>query len=218
MLAESPRYNVDLYAKPGEASRTAKFKFTNRTGQPLTLRAPVISKDEDHEFPFQTNCTDTLDPSATCTVSVTFRPVTSKGMRISELSLCLRDSEECVGQPIFGWIPPPDIEVNAGSKRQFTAIAGTISAPQNFIFTNDVKRNYSVHPVLLGAGAAAFHLDNTTCPTTLTAKARCILTITFRPSAEGTFNAEVSLDVLGYGTYPSLKLTGTATPASAPSK
>lgn len=161
-----------------------------------------------------TTCADTIDPGATCTVSVQFAP-TITGSFTGLLS-ALSGLNPVTTANLTGDTPAASGGTTSLVFNPVSQSFGTIAAGANTSQTLSLHNDGDelVEDLTVTIVGDGFSLDSTTCGTTLAASASCNVVVEFAPGFGGGFSgfAQAKLDgVLA----TSAGLSGTATSASA---
>lgn len=157
----------------------------------------------------QTNtCGSTLNPAASCTFTVTFKPTT-----IGALTGAISITDNAGNSP-------QKISLSGtGTYIQLTPAAldfgnqpvGTKSLPKKITLSNKGSVAVSITAVsIAGADAGDFSQTNT-CGHSVAAGASCFITVTFTPASKGVRSAAVSVSDNGGGSPQKVNLTGTGT-------
>jgi hypothetical protein len=169
----------------------------------LTLNIAGIAPSGD--FAVQsTTCGGTLAPNAKCKVNVTFTPAQA-GSRTGTLSFTdnAPNSPQTValsGTGIAQAVLTPSSETYSKQK------VGTTSKPKKFTLTN----NQAV--ALTGIAISTtgdFAVSATTCGSSLAAKGKCTIDVTFTPMQTGTRTGQLSVSDSASNSPQTATLTGT---------
>ncbi len=204
-----------MYAAQEVGTTSAPKTFTLTNNQTIALTSIAISTTGDFAVS-STACTTSLAPKSKCTISVTFSPTTT-GNRTGQLSVSdsADNSPQTVKLTGTGFVPATLTPASAAYAAQ---AEGTTSLPKTFTLTN----NQTV--TLTGIAISTtgdFAVSATTCTTSLAAKAKCTISVTFTPTAIGTRAGQLSVSDSASNSPQTSNLTGTGitpatlTPASA---
>ncbi len=158
---------------------TAKT-FTLANNRSVALTSIAISTTGDFALS-ATTCTTTLAAKSKCSISVTFTPA-ALGKRTGVLSVSDSASNSPQTAALAGTGVLPATLTPATAFYALQAV-GTTSLPKTFTLAN----NQTVS--LIGIAIAPtgdFAVSATTCTTTLAAKSKCTISVTFTPTAVGT--------------------------------
>ena len=158
-----------------------------------------------------TNCSNTsINPGASCTVSVTFTP-SALSTRNATLTIPSNAAGSPHGVALTGngtSIPVPAVTLNPTSLAFGNQTTGTTSAAKSVALTNSGTAPLSVNSIALTApGFTIAH----NCPISLNAGAGCTISVAFAPSAVTPFTSAVSVVTNAAGSPHSATLTGTGT-------
>jgi hypothetical protein len=154
-------------------------------------------------------CGTTVNPGASCTISVTFKPTT-----IGTLTGSVSVTDNAPGSPqklaLKGtgtYIQLTPASVNFGNQP-----VGSKSLPKTITLTNKGSVTVNVTGIsFTGTNATDFAQTNT-CGTNVAKGASCFIKVTFTPGATGTRTAQVSISDNGGGSPQKVGLIGTGTP------
>jgi hypothetical protein len=162
-----------------------------------------------------TTCTTSLAASASCTISVEFKP-TATGSLPASLSI----ADNATGAPQLvtitgtGVAAPLTVTVSPTSLAFASTTVGSTTAAQ--VVT---VKNTSVSAVTLGTigftgtGATSYLKSATTCTTSLAAAASCTISVEFKPTVAGALPASLSIADNATGTPQFVAITGTGVAA-----
>lgn len=152
------------------------------------------------------NCSAaTLGPSASCTLVVTFDPVTQTPMTATLTASASPGgtaSSSITGSGIY----PVSLSVNPTSLTFASQAVRTFSAPQRITITNIATTTASSLQFGMAGAVADFVLTNT-CNSSLAPGASCTIDVVFSPTVTGTRSA--TLWISGPAYLRSISLTGT---------
>lgn len=188
----------------GTTSKSQPVTLTNTGGAALKITKATISGP----FTFSTNCTATLNPGASCTLNLSFKP-TSIGNANGTLSITDNAPQS-----------PQQVSLSGmGTSVQFTPTSltfgnqpvGTTSSRKLITLSNkgSVTLNISLITIT-GVNAGDFNQINN-CGTSVPAGGSCSIGVNFTPSATGARSASVSVSDDGGGSPQTVSLAGTGT-------
>ena len=119
------------------------------------------------------------------------------------------------GNPVQS-ISGPAATLFPSSASNFAATAGSSSATQIFSLINTGNQLLAINSISLAGPDASSFSETNTCLATLAPNAHCSISITFNPSAAGTFTATLQVADNAPGSPQTLALNGTGV-APAPS-
>ena len=153
-------------------------------------------------------CGSGIGPGAHCTITVTFAPTTSGSQTGSvNISDSASNSPQTITLKGSGQLP---VTLTPATLAFGTQSVGTTSAPETETVTNNQKVTLTITSITIaGANASNFTQTATTCGSTLSAGAKCTITLTFTPSAKGARSATLKLADSASTSPQTAKLTGT---------
>ncbi len=191
---------------------TETLELTNGPSSAIS----VTGTDSTH-FSRTTTCGNTLLPSQSCTVSVTFTP-TSIGSKGAALSV----AHSGIGSPttvsLVGSVANPIIGVSPTSRSFNPQPINTTSAVQSVTLSNTGTTNL----VFAGGATAAITLtgtdsgqfsQTTTCAASIAPGANCVVNVTFTPTSTGAKTATLSVAHNGANSPTGVSLSGSGTNA-----
>jgi sugar lactone lactonase YvrE len=193
--------------------------LSNTSSVTLNISSIMIGGANPGDFAKTTTCGSTLAANTSCSITVTFTPLSSV--------------------PFNATVSVAD---NASGSPQTTTLSGTGTAaatatatlaPNPIVFPTVAVGTYSIGTATLtntgtatlsnivasfgGAGAAAFSTyPSGTCGSTLGAGDSCTFVLHFQPTAAGGYTATLSVADSANGSPQTIALSGVATPAPAP--
>jgi hypothetical protein len=160
------------------------------------------------DFAATTTCTSSIAAGKSCTITVTFSPTVS-GTRTGTLAINLSSGVQNV--PLTG------TSAVGNSPGALSLSTATLTFSGYTIGDNPSKevRVSNTGGAAVGIGSVAIagdpsFTDKTTCGTSLAAGASCTITVTFKPTAYGTFTSTVTLTEASGAQHP-IAVTGVST-------
>jgi hypothetical protein len=154
------------------------------------------------------NCGTMVNPNASCTISVTFKPKTI-GALTGFVSIVdnAPDSPQKITLTGTGtYVQLSRTSLNFGNQP-----LGTKSLAKGTTLSNKGSVTVSISSIsVIGANAGDFAQTNT-CGTRVAAGASCSIRVTFTPSAKGKRTASISVNDNGGGSPQKVSLAGTGT-------
>jgi hypothetical protein len=190
----------------GTTSASKTITVTNSSGSPVSISGISAIGNYTAVGSGASPCGGTLAALATCTVAVTFAPSingTIKG------AVAITDnagtSPQIYNLSGSGVLP---LSFSPASLTFAAQTVGTTSAPKIVTLTNNQNTALTI---AFGASGQYTAVPNgtTPCSSTLAAKAKCTLAVTFTPSAIGTIKGVVTFGYTGSFSPVEMKLTGT---------
>ena len=191
------------YAAQAVGTTSAAKTFTLTNYQTVALTSIAISTTGDFAMS-ATTCTTSLAAKGKCTISVTFTP-SATGTRTGTLSVSdsANNSPQTVTLSGAGILPAALTPASATYPAQ---VVGKTSPAKTFTLTN----NQTV--ALTGIAISTtgdFAVSATTCTTSLSAKSKCMISVTFTPTQTGTRTGQLSVSDSASNSPQSSNLTGT---------
>ena len=198
------------------AAQTVTIKNTGTATVTLTSET-VTGTDATSFVKSVTTCGASLAASATCTVSVEFKPAAS-GTLTASLSI----ADNATGSP------QPVALTGTGTAASTLAVSlsptsltfastteGSTSAAQSVTVKNTSTGTVTLtSETITGTNATSFLKSATTCGSTLAASATCTVSVEFKPLAVGGLTASLSVADNATGSPQLVTLTGTGASTS----
>ncbi len=191
------------YAAQAVGTTSAAKTFTLTNNQTVALTSIVISTTGDFAVS-ATTCATSLAAKAKCTISVTFTP-TATGTRTGTLSVGDSASNSPQTSALSGTGVVPATLTPATATYAAQAV-GTTSAAKTFTLTN--SQTVALTSIAIGT-TGNFAVSATTCTTSLAAKSKCTISVTFTPTATGTRKGTLSASDSASNSPQTSNLTGT---------
>jgi YVTN family beta-propeller protein len=175
------------YAAQAVGTTSAAKTFTLTNYQTVALTSIAISTTGDFAVS-ATTCTTSLAAKGKCTISVTFTPAAT-GTRTGTLSVSdsANNSPQTAALSGTGVVPA---KLTPASATYVVQTVGTTSAAKVFTLTN----NMTVALTSIAISTTGdFAVSATTCTTSLAAKGKCTISVTFTPAATGTRTGQLSV-------------------------
>ncbi len=196
----------------GAASATQTVTVTNGGNASLTLSSITLSGQAD-DFVLTNGCGSSLAASASCTLTVAFKPVSAGG---KSATISIADNASGSPQPVALTGTGVTGSTGGAAAVTFTPSAltfgnqaiGTASAPQTVKVKNTGGASLTVSSITLTGQADDFELTNG-CGSTLAPNSICMLSIAFKPVSAGGKSATISIADNAGGSPQSVALTGT---------
>ena len=201
------------------SSATAQtLTLTNTGNAALTGIAISLAGANPADFAQTTTCGSTLATMASCTISVTFTPLSA-----ASFTATISVADNASGSPQIAALsgtgtptPAPQavlLPTSLGFGGQNT---GTSSVAQTIVLRNTGSATLTVGSIAItGVNASAFGQTNT-CGTTLAANASCLISVTFTPQMAGALTAAITVTDNASGSPQTAALSGTGTVPPAP--
>lgn len=185
----------------GGTSAAKKVTVENTGTATLDLTSVVPSA----EFAVSTTtCGPTLAQGKTCTVSVTFTP-TALGAQSGTLTF----TDNATGSPqtvSLSGTGTAQAELTPTSAKFAKTKVGSTSAAKTFTLTNE--QEVSLTSISIGT-SGPFDVSKTSCGTTLTKKAKCTISVVFKPTSTGSASGSLSVSDSASSSPQTSSLSGT---------
>ena len=210
----------------GTTSSGQAFTLTNYLLTPLTLSASFSGANQK-DFPIQVSSTcpyptGTLAADSSCTYVVAFAP-SGEGAKAATLNVADTDGIQPLGSSpqsvgLTGTGIAPSASLSTTSLTFSAQSVSTVSDPQAVTLTNNGTGILNVASIALTLGAFA---QTNNCGSSVAAGANCTVSVTFDPSAPGTFTGTLTItdnndgvagsietvSLMGTGTEPTVGLS-----------
>ena len=194
--------------------------ITNAGAAAISVNSILLSGPDAGAFSQTNTCGTSLPGSSSCTITVTFQPVSS-GSKTATLTI--RDSDPSSPQTVSlsgtSSAASPGVQFSPVSLAFGNGIFQTPSAPMTTTLTNSGTASLSISKIAVTGDTSDFSETNT-CGSAVAQGASCTITVTFTPAAIGARSASVSVTDNATGSPQTVSLTGTGltaltiTPAS----
>jgi hypothetical protein len=212
----SPATLTFASTKVGAATAAQVVTLKNTSASAVTLTSETITGTNATSFvKSATTCGASLAASASCTVSVEFKP-TVAGALTASLSV----ADNATGSPqavaLKGTATAstsPTVTLTPASIAFPATITGTTSDAQVVTLTNTGTLSVTISSIALGGTNSTSFLELTNCGSTLAAKASCSIYRAFKPATAATDTATLSVTDTATGSPQKVTLTGKGTAA-----
>jgi len=195
----------------GASSATQTITLANSGTAALTLSGITISGANASSFSQTNNCGASLATSASCTVTVTFKPAAT-----GALSATLNFADNVTGSPQTAALAGtgfsgPAANLSAASLAFASTNLNASSAAQTVTLSNPGTSALTISGITIsGANASSFSKTNN-CGASLAVSASCTVQITFKPTVTGSLSATLSFADNAANTAQTVALSGTGT-------
>ena len=197
----------------GAASTARAVTISNTGNAPLTFSSISIDGAQANEFELQDACVSSLPAGRSCSLFVTFKPLTA-GAATASLSIV----DNATGSPQLVQLagsattmPQPTAKLSTTLLSFPNTAAGTASAEKAVVLTNTGTAALTISSVSLAGYFPNNYLLRNACVQSLPAGHNCVLFVTFKPQSAGTWQASLSIVDNAAGSTQSVTLTGTGT-------
>ena len=191
------------YATQAVGTTSAAKMFTLTNNQTVALTSIAISTTGDFAVS-ATTCTTSLAAKAKCTISVSFTPAAT-GTRTGTLSV----SDSASNSPQTAALSGTGVLPATLTPASVTYVAQTVnttSAAKTFTLTNNMTVTMTGIAI---STTGDFAVSATTCTTSLAAKAKCTISVTFTPTVTGARTGELSVSDSASNSPQTSALSGT---------
>ena len=199
------------------AAQTVTVKNTGTSA--VTLTSETITGASATSFvKSATTCGASLAASASCTVSVEFKPA-SAGAKTASLSVAdnATGSPQTVALTGTGTAATLTVSLSPASLAFASTSVGSTTAAQLVTVKNTGTGAVTLtSETVTGTNATSFLKSATTCGASLAAAASCTVSVEFKPAAAGALTASLSVADNATGTPQTVALTGTGTASATP--
>jgi hypothetical protein len=204
------------YASTTVGSTTAAQVVTvKNTGTgTVTLTSETLTGTNPTDYLISANtCSTSLAPSATCSVSIEFKPLAA-GTLTAKLSV----ADNATGTPqtvsLTGTGAAANIVTLTPASLTFPAtIVGTTSDAQTVTLKNTGTVTVTISAIALGGANPTSFQQLNNCGATLAAGASCSLYVAFSPASAAALSGALSVTDTATGSPQKVTLTGTGTAA-----
>jgi hypothetical protein len=188
------------------ASAAKVVTLTNVGASTLTITSFTITGTNAADFSQTHTCGSSLAASASCTISVIFKP-TASGTRTASLSVADNASGSPQNVALTGI--GTTAKLSPLSLTFAAQTVGTTSAAKTVTLTNVGTTALTITSISITGTNAADFSQTHTCGSSLAAGASCTTSVKFKPTATGTRTASLSVADNASGSPQTVKLTGT---------
>jgi YD repeat-containing protein len=198
-------------AYAGTASAAQAVTLTNTGNAALSINTISISGSGASNFAETNTCGTSLAAGANCKISVTF---ISSIAASSTASLYLADNASGTPQSVMlsgtATAPPAPAVLLSPSALTFNSFVAGTSVAQTVTLTNTGNAALNFTSFALSGANSSVFAQTTTCGASLAINASCTFSVTFSPTAAGSFTAALTLADNAPNSPQSVALSGTA--------
>jgi hypothetical protein len=201
-------------------SSAQTFTLSNPGNATLNITSIGITGTGATDFAISAQtCTTTLAAAGTCTISVTFTPLS-----VASFTAALTITDSATGSPQSATltgsgtaVPAPIAGINPATAPFGNQTVNTTSSAQTFTVSNTGNAALTLSSITLGGtNPGAFALAGGTCATTVAASSSCTIAVTFTPTGATSYAATLNVANNAAGSPLVVTFTGTGTAAPAP--
>jgi len=171
--------------------------LTNTGNEPITVLNVQIFGTNPDQFSQTNNCTQAIPIGGSCTFSITFAP-TAAGTFAEQLVAALRTPNGSADNAFlfFSGTAQPNVSTGTLSTTTltFSTTVGTTSAAQTATLTNTGNLTLFIGSISLGGNSPNDYKESDNCGLQVAVGASCAISVTFAPSALGSYPATVTIN------------------------
>ncbi|MGO8734679.1 MAG: choice-of-anchor D domain-containing protein [Terriglobia bacterium] len=186
----------------GTSSSSQSVTFSNTGSASLSITNITASGD----FSDINTCGSSVAASASCTLSVTFKPTVS-GARTGAVTITDNASPSTQTVSLTGTGTVPAVSLSLTSLTFPAQQVGASSSAQSVTLSNTGDASLSITSI---TASGDFSRTNT-CGSSVAASASCALTVTFKPTLTGTRTGAITITDSASPATQTVSLTGTGT-------
>lgn len=170
----------------GGTSAAKVFTVTNTSAITITIKAITVSGN----FSYTTTCGTTLAAGTTCTISVTFAPLSSGSLTGTLTVTNSTTANPTLTASLTGTGLPTTATLSPLTATYGNTIVGATSAAQTFVWTNTSAIALTISKV---STTGNFTVAATTCSGSIAANASCTVSVTFTPTTLGALTGTMTI-------------------------
>jgi hypothetical protein len=179
----------------GSSSSAQTATLSNTGNAALSITGIVIGGANAGDFAQTNTCGSSVAAGASCTISVTFTPLSAASFAAS---LTVTDnangSPRSVSLSGTGTLPPaPGASIAPAGPLSFAATTGATSQSLTITLTNPGNAALSITSITIGGANATDFAQTNTCGSSVAAGANCTIAVTFTPLSAASFTASLSV-------------------------
>ncbi len=195
----------------GTSTAPQNVILMNTGSATLSGIAISITGSNPTDFPFTTTCAATLAAGSNCAIAVTFRP-SAAGTRSATLNVRTALSSKAQTTTMSGpgvALAAPVVTLGASSLVFASTTIGTSTAAKTVTVTNSGTAPLTITRITIGGTTPVDYTQTNNCTTSLAVKARCTVSVVFKPTAKGNRSATLNIAGNATGSPRQISLTGT---------
>jgi hypothetical protein len=185
----------------GSTSPPQMVTLTNSGSTALTISAMKASS----QFGMSSTCGSSVAPTASCAISITFSPA-SPGTKSGTISIV--DSASSKPEVIEVSGGGTVVQLNPAALAFSDQTVGTKSPAQTVQVTNQGTQAVTMSQILVAGPDYKEFPQTNNCPSSLSAKASCTISVTFEPKKTGSRTAVIAITDNGGGSPQTVPLSG----------
>jgi len=188
----------------GSSSPSLTISMSNSGNATLNIASIAITGSNAGDFSQTNTCGQTLAPSASCTISVIFKP-TASGQRTAGVAITSDARGSVPVVTLSGTGLAVGLDLSTSLLIFDNQTVGTTSAPQAVTLSNSGATAVAITSITANGDYA----QTNNCGSSLAASSNCAIRVTFTPTGTGTRKGSISI-VSGDSSTPlTVNLTGT---------
>jgi subtilase family serine protease len=209
VVSLSPASLVFASTNVGSSTAVQAVTLHNTGTGALSLSGITLTGTNASAFTQTNTCGTSLAVTASCIISVTFKPA-APGVLTASLSF----ADNAVGSPqtvaLSGTgIGVPVASLSPASLVFASTVTGYITATQTVTLKNTGTATLTLSSIAFTGTYASSFVQTNTCGASLAISASCAISVTFKPTAGGTLTASLSITDNASGSPQAVTLTGT---------
>jgi subtilase family serine protease/sugar lactone lactonase YvrE len=199
----------------GTTSVAKTITLKNTGTAALSSIAITLAGSAPADFAESNNCGASLAVSASCTLTLTFKPAAAAAYTATvDIKDNAAGSPQTIALSGTGYTPAPKATLSATSVAFGEEAVATVSAAKTVTLTNTGTAILSGISISLTGTNPTDFTETNKCAATLAVNASCIITLTFKPAAAVAYTATVDIKDNAAGSPQTIALSGTGyTPA-----
>jgi FG-GAP-like repeat/Abnormal spindle-like microcephaly-assoc'd, ASPM-SPD-2-Hydin/Beta-propeller repeat len=194
----------------GSGSGAQVTALTNTGSATLTIASIAVTGANSSDFSQSNNCGSSLGAGASCNISVTFSPQAT-GTRTASVTVSDNSSGGPQTVALTGIGVQPAISLSPASLTFSSEGVGSKSAGKTVTLTNTGTATLTLTSIGITGTDSGDFSQTTTCGNSVTAGAKCTITVTFDPTASGARTASLSVVDNAPASPQTVALSGTGT-------
>ncbi len=210
--------SLTFSAVSGSTSAAQTVTLKNTGTAALTISGVSITGTNPTDFAQTNTCGSSLAANATCSISVTFTPVSAASftamLSVADNATGTPQTVALSGTGTTATAPQPSLTPSALTFTGTTV--GTTATAQNIKLENAGTAALAITSIAItGTNAADFSQTNN-CGSSLAVDASCTIAVTFTPASAASFTATLTVTDNAAGAPQTAALSGTGIAANAP--
>jgi hypothetical protein len=176
------------------SSSAQSVTLTNTGTATLTISTIAVSGTNSSDFAQSNTCGTSVAAGASCTINVTFTP-SSTGSRSANVTISnnAANSPHTIALSGTGVTPTPGMSISPTSLSFGQQGVNTSSPAQAITVTNTGTAAVTINSIAVGGTNTGDFSQSNTCGTSVAVGASCAVNVTFKPTATGTRNANITI-------------------------